>query len=205
MIADKPENENQRLRILDGLKILDTEADESYDVITRLASTIMETPVALISLIDDERQWFKSKVGIEDEGTSRDVAFCAHAILHPHKETIVEDATKDKRFADNPYVLDGGVRFYFGIPLVIEDQPIGTICAIDIEPRKPTQNQINSLKELSKLVVIQLELRKSILDINDNVSKLNLTNDKNEEEYLALYSTCDNILKKIKARKSNQN
>ncbi len=199
MKAALPPNEIKRLETVKNLEILDTDDDDAYDAITKLASNIMETPIALISFLDKERQWFKSKVGITQVESSRDDAFCAHAILDPFETTVVQDASNDERFADNPFVLNNGIRFYVGTPLVLEGEyAVGTICALDDKARpKPTQKQLDSLRELSKLVVKQLELRQSILEINNKIRNLN----ENGNNLVELTIKCDAVLERIKARK----
>ncbi len=199
MKAALPSNEIKRLEIVKDLEILDTDDDEAYDAITNLASNIMETPIALISFIDKDRQWFKSKIGIKQTESARDDAFCAHAILDPFETTIVPDTTKDERFADNPFVLNDGIRFYVGTPLVLDGEyAVGTICALDDKVRpKPTEKQLAALRELSKLVVKQLELRQSILDINHKIRTLNA----NGTNLAELTLKCDTVLERIKARK----
>lgn len=159
--APIPENEDERLAELLSYDVLDTEAEQLFDDLTSLASQICETPIALISLIDPDRQWFKSRVGLDAQETSRDIAFCSHAIL---QDEIFEvpDAAEDPRFHDNPLVTGSpDIRFYAGAPLITPSgHAIGTLCAIDKKPRQITDEQRASLKTLSKAVVAHLELKR---------------------------------------------
>ena len=160
MIAPKPKNEQKRLAVLWQYDVLDTPPEAMFDDFVELASCICEAPISVISLIDENRQWFKSKTGITQKETSRDISFCAHAILHEGL-FIVPDATKDKRFADNPLVTGKeGIRFYAGVPLVTPDgHALGTLCVLDKVPRKLTEEQKRALCILSRHVMTQLELR----------------------------------------------
>ena len=173
-----PHNEKERLEILKSYKILDTLPEEDFDSIVKIASSICNTPIALISLIDEDRQWFKSKKGLDANETHRDYAFCAHSILNPKDLFIVNDATKDERFSDNPLTTDKpNVIFYAGAPLnTSEGQAIGTLCVIDNKPKDLNQNQKDSLKLLADQVVRLLDLRKKNLElsnVNQKVTKLN--------------------------------
>ena len=145
--AKFPTNENERLQKLKSYDILDTLAEKEYDDIAELAAYICDTPIALISLIDGERQWFKSKIGLDINETHRDIAFCAHAILG---EDIfnVPDSSLDERFQDNPLVTGfPNVKFYAGAPIITpEGYSIGTICVIDNSPKTINDKQINALK-----------------------------------------------------------
>lgn len=161
MIAAKPKNECQRLNILWQYEILDTVPEEVFDDLTDLAAHICEAPIALISLVDEDRQWFKSRVGITRKQTSRDISFCAHAILQ-NGLLIVSDASKDPRFKNNPLVKGPkGLRFYAGAPLITPDgYALGSLCVMDHKARKLRPEQANALRVLAHHVVSQLELRR---------------------------------------------
>jgi len=160
--AALPVNESERLQALREYEVLDTAPTDEFDDIALLASRICGTPIAMISLVDENRQWFKSKVGTEVNETPRDIAFCAHGILQPDV-FVVEDATQDDRFADNPLVTGGSqVRFYAGAPLIAEGgEALGMLCVNDRVPREITTEQKISLQALSRQVVAQLELRRN--------------------------------------------
>jgi CheY-like chemotaxis protein len=160
--APLPPDEAQRLNALDSYAVLDSAAEPVFDDLTALAAGIVGTPIALISLIDATRQWFKSAHGLGARETSRDVAFCAHAILQS-APLIVPDARVDERFADNPLVTgEPQIRFYAGTPLIdSHGHALGTLCVIDQEPRQITDQQTHDLQRLARQVVGQLELRRS--------------------------------------------
>lgn len=158
-----PVAEAQRLENLNSYNILDSLSEQDYDNITLLASIICDVPISLISLIDEERQWFKSHRGIEATETERQYSFCAHALNKPEEPLIVTDSRLDDRFKDNPFVTgDPNVVFYAGIPLVSEaGHTLGTVCVLDNKTRQLSNDQINSLKALSKQTMNLLELRKA--------------------------------------------
>lgn len=161
-----PDDEDTRLRKLYDLGILDTLEEQAYDDLTKLAAEICKTPIALISLIDSNRQWFKSHHGLDVRETPRDYAFCAHAILNDDL-FIVEDSSNDERFFDNPLVTDGPhVKFYAGAPLIMSDNSkIGTLCVIGNEGRTISNAQKEALLALARQVVSQLELRLKIKEL----------------------------------------
>lgn len=155
--------ESLRIKALQDLLVLDTLPEPMFDDIALLASQICDTPVALISLIDSERQWFKAKVGLDAPETPRELAFCAHAILAPDEVLVVDNALEDVRFATNPLVTDNPhIRFYAGAPIVSADGlPLGTVCAIDCEPKHITPAQTRSLQALSRQVARMLSFRRA--------------------------------------------
>lgn len=171
-------NEQERLIELDSYSILDTLPEESYNQITAIASQICETPISLISLIDNKRQWFKSNHGIEARETPKEFAFCAHAIHLTDQPFIVEDARKDNRFHDNPLVTESPfVTFYAGIPLISENGlPLGTLCVIDNKPKQLSPAQITSLKALSQQTMSLLELRKKTTTLEKTLLELKAKN-----------------------------
>jgi two-component system, cell cycle sensor histidine kinase and response regulator CckA len=168
MTTPAKNNEARRLKVLWQHEILDTVPEAVFDDLTELAARICEAPVALISLIDEDRQWFKSKVGVTLTETSRDISFCAHAI----KQTdlfIIPDATQDLRFANNPLVIsDPKIRFYAGAPLITPDgHALGTLCVIDKVPRELRLEQQQALRVLARHVMTQLELRRHAKELNE--------------------------------------
>jgi GAF domain-containing protein len=161
MNAPLPQNEAKRLKVLWQYEVLDTVPEEVFDDLTELAARICEAPIGLISLVDERRQWFKSRVGVTLTETSRDVSFCAYAITQSDL-FIVPDATKDERFAKNPFVTnEPHIRFYAGAPLITPDgHALGTLCVIDKVPRELRPDQKQALLILARHVVSQLELRR---------------------------------------------
>jgi PAS domain S-box-containing protein len=155
-------DEVARQQALEELHLLDTPAEQEFDDITLLASFICETPIALISLVDRDRQWFKSRVGLDIAETPRDISLCSHAILGDDVFEVT-DATQDKRFTDNPVVTgDVHLRFYAGVPLKTSDNHnVGTLCVIDREPRRLSESQRDALKALGRQIMRLVELRKS--------------------------------------------
>ena len=170
MKAPLPENEAARLEILQRYAILDTFPEQEFDDLAHLAALICGTPIASVTMVDRDRQWFKAKIGLEDNQTSREVSFCAHAILEPDV-MVIPDALDDKRFRDNALVTGAPhIRFYAGAPLVSEGGfALGTLCVIDLVPRVLNPAQKEALKSLSRLVVTQLELRRSVTDLSSAI------------------------------------
>ena len=148
-----PANERQRLKTLRDLKLLDTPPEERFDRVTRLAKQVFATEIALVSLVDADRQWFKSRQGLDAEETHRDISFCGHAILDD-KIMVVNDASADERFCDNPLVCGNpNIRFYAGYPLEAPDgSRVGTLCVIDNKPREISKEQLRLLRELGRMV-----------------------------------------------------
>jgi phosphoribosyl 1,2-cyclic phosphodiesterase/CheY-like chemotaxis protein len=153
-----PKDEQQRLASLRSLRILDTGPEERFDRITRLASALFDAPIALVSLVDENRQWFKSCYGLNVKETSRDAAFCAH-VVYNREPMIVPDTFQDKRFADNPLVInEPRIRFYAGCPLILRDGAcIGTLCVIDTRPRPQEVSDVDCLRDLADLVVQEVQ------------------------------------------------
>lgn len=178
MVITKPANEEARIIALQKYAILDTDPEQSFDDLTLLASYVCKTPMALISLVDEDRQWFKSRVGVDASETSRDIAFCSTAILQSDI-FVVPDALADERFRDNPLVVsDPHIRFYAGAPLVNEDGlALGTLCVVDRTPRELAPDQKEALKALSRLVLAQLEFRRNLILLKEALT------DRTKEEH----------------------
>ncbi|MES2266868.1 MAG: GAF domain-containing sensor histidine kinase [Bacteroidota bacterium] len=174
-----PENETERLASLASYNILDTSPEDDFEELTLLASEICQTPIALISLIDDKRQWFKSKYGLDVNETPKEYAFCAHTIVDKKDVMVVNDARKDERFATNPLVIgDEKVIFYAGVPLLNEDgYTLGSLCVIDHEPKELDDRQLKALRVLAKQVLNQMELRRKITKLqksNEDLLEANM-------------------------------
>jgi hypothetical protein len=160
IIAPDHPKEEERLSALLRYEVLDSEDEAAFDELTQLAASICGTPFALFNLMDGHRLWCKSRVGLDVHETEKDIAFCSHTILQDDIFEI-EDALKDERFYDNPFVMDApNLRFYAGIPLFSEERlPIGTLCVLDQQPGKLTSEQKNALRVLARQVINQLEMR----------------------------------------------
>lgn len=185
--APLPKNESERLKTLKELEILDTHLEQAYDAITDLAAQICDAPICLISLIDENRQWFKSRHGLDAEETPRELAFCSHAILQDDIFEI-KNAFEDERFHDNPLVTgEPRVIFYAGAVLkMLNQQNVGTLCIIDHEPRELTKEQKEALKTLADQVVSQFELRKHIKKLKDSNEKMTVLNKKKSQLYASV-------------------
>jgi signal transduction histidine kinase len=174
---EQPEDyiyEKRRLEELESYAILDTLPEAEYDNLTAIAAEICGTPISLISLIDEDRQWFKSHHGLNVSETSKKISFCGHTINNPDEINIVKDARLDVRFHDNPLVVnDPHVIFYAGVPLVSENgYPLGTLCVIDHKPRDLSKKQIRILKSLASHVINYLNLRKNKLMLEKSMAAL---------------------------------
>ncbi|MGB5437943.1 MAG: GAF domain-containing protein, partial [Maribacter sp.] len=182
--------EKERLAALASYSILDTLPEEDYNTLTALAAEICGSPISLISLLDNERQWFKSSFGLDVSETPKEYAFCAHAINEEDDIFIVQDSRTDERFHDNPFVVgEPQVIFYAGVPLLTpEGLPLGTLCVIDHKPKLLSQSQITSLKALSKQVMNLLQLRKSNMQLKKTLLDLEEKNDELERfAYIAAH------------------
>ncbi len=187
MKAPLPPNEARRLETLRGYEVLDTPPEPAFDDLTLLAAQICRVPIAVVSLVDENRQWFKSIIGLSVTETSRDVAFCAHTILNPDELLEVCDAQIDPRFADNPLVTaDPHIRFYAGAPLVaLDGLVLGTLCVIDRVPRELNAEQKTALHALSRTVIAQLELRRTLAacrQVKEQLQSLNVLLEQKVEE-----------------------
>ena len=165
-----PRDEPDRLAELHAFQVLDTPAEAAFDNLTQLASVICGTPIALLSLVDEDRQWFKSRVGLNVKSTPREYAFCAHAIMKRNL-FVVRDAARDPKFARNPLVVDAPhIRFYAGMPLVTPDNhALGTLCVIDRVPRTLTTKQIHLLNLLSRQAISLLMARREVRELKHAV------------------------------------
>lgn len=170
--APIPANEKERLQKLKEYNILDTPQEESFDEIVKLASIICKAPISTITLIDEKRQWFKSKVGFDMTESPREIAFCAH-VINGDDLMVVNDATQDDRFHDNPLVTKANYKFYAGMPLITPDgNKLGTICVVDSVPRTLSEEQKFALQILAKNVIALLELKLKNNNLSDTLTTL---------------------------------
>ncbi|HYL16537.1 MAG TPA: GAF domain-containing protein [Terriglobales bacterium] len=172
------DNDGARVATLQKYDILDTEPEKAFDDLALLASYVCKTPIAMISLVDEDRQWFKSKIGVTFSETPRDIAFCSVAIQQPDV-FIVPDTLQDERFRNNPLVVsDPRIRFYAGAPLITEEgYALGTLCVVDRTPREFTAEQAEALRALSRLVLAQMEFRRNLVLLKEALT------DRTKEEH----------------------
>src|SRR5712692_610617 len=191
-----PANEAERLRTLRSYKILDTKPEERFDELTRLAALICGVPISLISLIDTDRQWFKSRFGLDVQETPRAQAFCTHAIMQPEM-FVVPDASQDERFAQNPLVTgELHIRFYAGAPLAARDgHLLGTLCVIDRGPHTLTKEQKTGLEILARQVIANIELRSNLQELRDALAARDAADGPSGEAAAGL----DEIMAKLQA------
>jgi GAF domain-containing protein len=168
-----PANETNRLEALKRYQILDTAPEPMFDDVALIASVLCQTPIALMSLVDSQRQWFKARVGLDLPQTAREHAFCAHTILGA-EPMVVEDATADARFADNPLVTSAPhIRFYAGAPLIDrEGNALGALCVLDRQPRRLTGQQMATLAALARSIIAHLELRQVSAQLAQSLAEL---------------------------------
>lgn len=166
-----PASESERVDSLRALGLLDTAPEDRFDRITRLAARIFDVPIALVSLVDSDRQWFKSRIGLQVDATPRDHSFCGHAILEPNV-LHVPDATADRRFHDNPLVTgEPNIRFYAGCPIAAPDGSlVGTVCVIDDQPRELDLRDLEALEDLAAIVEQELAMQR--LAVDDDLTRL---------------------------------
>lgn len=164
-------HEQLRIQKLHSLGLLDSAPEDFFDTITRVASVILDVPISLISLVDENRQWFKSKQGLDAQETARDISFCTHAV-DSGQQLIVENALTDERFSQNPLVLNApNIRFYAGIPIKsLEGYALGTLCVIDDEPKKPTAKELAALNDLAHLATRELQFRERMLEAKRSIA-----------------------------------
>ena len=187
-------NEQARVEALHSYKILDTDPEKAFDDLTVLAAHICETPIALISLIDTDRQWFKSRVGVNVTETPRELAFCNKAIQQPEL-FVVPDATKDPRFSSNPLVVnDPKIRFYAGAPFTSSAGfPLGTLCVVDMVPRELNASQKDALQALSRQVQAQLELRRNLLELRTALAERDRAEAQRDATIVELQHALDHV------------
>lgn len=180
-------NDAARVAALEKYAILDSEPEQAFDDLAKLASYICKTPIALVSLVDGERQWFKSKLGLSASQTPREVAICSTAIQQ--KDVfVVPDALKDERFQNNPLVVDEPhIRFYAGAPLINEEgYALGTLCVVDLVPREFDDEQKEALRTLGRLVLAQMEFRRNLMLLREALTDRTHKEHERERELLAL-------------------
>jgi GAF domain-containing protein len=189
------QNDAARVAALQKYAILDSEPEQAFDDLVLLASFISNTPIALISLVDENRQWFKSKMGVSVSETPREIAFCNSAIRQPDV-FVVPDTLSDERFRNNPLVLsDPKIRFYAGAPLINEEgYALGTICVVDKTPREFSLGQQAALKALSRLVLAQMEFRRNLMLLKEALTDRTKEEHERQQEILKLQQTLLRVL-----------
>jgi len=195
-IPSPMKNEAARLAALQKYAILDSEPEQVFDDLVLLASFICNTPIAMISLVDENRQWFKSKVGLSVSETPREIAFCAVAIRQPDV-FVVPDTLNDERFRNNPLVTsEPNIRFYAGEPLVNEEgYALGTICVVDRIPREFGSVQEAALRALGRLVLAQLEFRRNLMLLKDALNDRTKEEHERQRELLKLQQTLVRVMR----------
>jgi anti-sigma regulatory factor (Ser/Thr protein kinase) len=190
-------DEAARLAALRRYRILDTDPEQAFDDLTMLASYICEAPIALITLIDEDRQWFKSQVGLSARETARNISFCTHAIERPHEIMVVPNALDDRRFTNNPFVVDEPkIRFYAGAPLVTPDgHALGTLCVVDCVARTLTPPQMQALDALRRQAQAQLELRRNLGELRAALDERDRAEQAREQLIAELRQSLDNVNK----------
>ncbi|HZV60558.1 MAG TPA: GAF domain-containing protein [Candidatus Eremiobacteraceae bacterium] len=180
-------NDAARVAALEKYAILDSEPEQAFDDLAKLATFICKTPIALVSLIDGERQWFKSRIGIDATETPREVAICSTAIQQSDV-FVVPDAQKDERFQNNPLVVsEPHIRFYAGAPLITEDGfALGTLCVLDLVPHEFSHEQKEALKTLGRLVLAQMEFRRNLILLREALTDRTHKEHERERELLVL-------------------
>jgi len=187
-------DEHARISALKNMRLLDTMASENFDRITRLVANYFGLPIAAISLTDTDRQWFKSKVGVDITETPLEVSFCAVAIQQPDL-FVVPDATKDPRFSSNPFVIsEPKIRFYAGAPYTSSDgHPLGTLCVVDTVPRQLTPSQEKALLALSRQVQAQFELRKNLIELRSALEERDRAEAERDRTIVELQNALDHV------------
>ena len=187
--------DQDRVAALQKYAILDTEPEQAFDDLTQLASFVCKTPIALISLVDENRQWFKSKIGLDTSETPRDIAFCSTAIQQVDV-MVVPDTMKDERFRNNPLVVsEPRIRFYAGAPLITEEgYALGTLCVVDHSPRELGADQKEALQALGRLVLAQLEFRRNLQLLKEALTDRTQAEHERERELLKLQQTLTRVL-----------
>jgi GAF domain-containing protein len=190
-----PAHDHDRVAALQKYAILDTEPEQAFDDLALLASFVCKTPIALISLVDEDRQWFKSKIGMAASETPRDIAFCSAAIQQSDV-MVVPDTLKDERFRNNPLVVsEPRIRFYAGAPLINEEgYALGTLCVIDQTPRDFEPDQKEALQALSRLVLAQLEFRRNLQLLKQALTDRTQAEHERERELIKLQQTLTRVL-----------